>query len=317
MTDHYADDIIERRRLRRKLSFWRVLALILVLAGLAGLAAAMLPEGAIGAKSRPHVAKLRIEGTIVENEDLIDLIGKVGESEAVEGVILAIDSPGGTTTGGEAIYEAVRKLAEEKPVAAQIGTLGASAAYMIASGADHVVARQTSIVGSIGVILQYPNVTELLDTIGVDVRVIKSAPLKGEPSMVDEPAPGAEAMMRAMVLDSYQWFKDIVETRRGLSPAEVATLADGSVFTGRQALERKLIDGLGGEEAALDWLRSQGVSGDAEVVEWDAGEVTTAQLWSRAMARALGLDPAASASLDAIRQRLLLDGLISVWHVGR
>lgn len=316
MTDHFADDIIDRRRLRRKLTFWRSVALIVALACLVSIVFAMQPEEGFGAKSRPHVAKLRVEGTIVENEDLVALIDEVGETDAVKGVILAIDSPGGTTAGGEAIYEAVRRLAADKPVVAQIGTLGASAAYMIASGTDHIVARQSSIVGSIGVILQTPNVSGLLETLGVEVKSIKSTALKGEPSMTGKPVPGAEEMMRAMVLDSFDWFKGIVEERRGLSSAEITELADGSVFTGRQALDRKLIDALGGEEVARDWLSSEGVSDDLRVIEWDAGEATSGELWSQAMARIMGFGPSASASVDAIRQRLLLDGLISVWHVG-
>ena len=185
MSEHFADDIIDRRRLRRKLTFWRVAAVLVLLVGLFAIAFASVSGEEFGAKSRPHVAKIRIGGTIGMDENLIDLIDKAGKTDAVKGVILSINSPGGTTTGGEAIYEAVRKLADKKPVAAEIDTLAASAAYMIAAGTDHIVARKTSIVGSIGVLIQYPNFAGLLDNIGVDVQTIKSTPLKAEPGMFD------------------------------------------------------------------------------------------------------------------------------------
>lgn len=314
MSDHFADDIIDRRRLRRKLTFWRVAALLVVLAGLFAIAFASISAERFGPKSHPHVAKVRIGGTIGMDERLMDMLDEIRKSDAVEGVILAINSPGGTTAGGEAIYETVRKLAEKKPVVAQIGTVGASAAYMIAAGADHIVARKTSIVGSIGVILQYPNVSELLDTVGVDVHTIKSAPLKGEPSMMGKPVPGADQMMRNMVLDSFDWFKDVVQTRRDLSAAEATAVSDGSVFSGRQALANKLIDDVGGEEVSREWLKSQGVGKGLKVIEWKKPEKTSGFLFSRAMAQWLGLNLSQKTAIEALQERLFLDGLVSVWH---
>jgi len=317
MSDHSADDIIDRRRLRRKLTFWRVTVLLVVLIGLFSIAFASVSEDRFGGKSRPHVAKVRVTGTIHTDEDLMELLEKTRESAAVKGVILAINSPGGTTAGGEAIYEAVRRLAEEKPVVAEIGTMGASAAYMIAAASDHIIARRSSIVGSIGVILQYPNVSELLDTIGVEMETIKSTPLKGEPSMLGEPVPGAQEMMRDMVLDSYDWFKDIVRERRDLTVVEIDELADGSVFSGRQAVENKLIDGIGGEKTSREWLATQGVGESLQVIEWKKQEPATGFLLSRAAARWLGLDAFQKPAMEALRDRLFLDGLISVWHGAR
>jgi len=314
MSEHFADDIIDRRRLRRKLTFWRVAAVLVLLAGLFAIAFASISREEFGAKSRPHVAKIRIGGTIGMDENLIDMLDKAGNSDAVKGVILSINSPGGTTTGGEAIFEAVRKLADKKPVAAEVETLAASAAYMIAAATDHIVARKTSIVGSIGVLIQYPNFAGLLDNVGIDVQTIKSTPLKAEPGMFDTPPPGAEAMMRRMILDSYAWFKDLVKERRSLTDAELAVVADGSVFTGRQAVENKLIDAVGGEEAAREWLTSKGVAEGLKVVEWKKEEPATGLLSSVAIARWLGLDLSQKTALETLQQRLFLDGLISVWH---
>jgi protease IV len=317
MTDHLADDIIDRRRLRHKLTFWRIAAVAAALACLAVLAVLSVPDDSFGGKSQPHIAKVRIEGTIVEDEELLGILEQVAESKTVKGVIIAVDSPGGTTAGGEAIFDAVRKISASKPVVAQVGTLAASAGYMIAAATDHIVARQSSIVGSIGVLFQYPNVKGLLDKIGVDVRTIKSSPLKAEPNFFSEPPPGAEEMIRAMILDSYDWFKGLVEDRRPLSGTEVAELADGSVFTGRQAIGNKLIDEIGGEEAAEAWLTGKGLDEDLEIIEWKKPEPVTGLFWTRAVIGWLGLDPLAASPTDAISDRLFLDGLISVWHVDR
>ena len=141
-----ADDLIDRRRLRRKLTFWRVAALAIVAAGLVALSAWVYSDD-FGGAAVDHIAKVRIEGTITEDEELIKRLETIRQSSKVKGVILAIDSPGGTTVGGESIYEEVRKLAADKPVVAEVGTLAASAGYMIASASDHIVARKTSIVG--------------------------------------------------------------------------------------------------------------------------------------------------------------------------
>ena len=161
-----ADDIIDRRRLRRKLTFWRIAALLIVAAALAAAAWSFWGDGTRGIAAN-HVARIKIEGTITENEELLERLERARKAATVKGVILSIDSPGGTTAGGEAIFEAVRKLAAEKPVVAQVGTLAASAGYMIASATDQIVARQSSIVGSIGVLFQFPDVTGLMDKIGV------------------------------------------------------------------------------------------------------------------------------------------------------
>ncbi len=312
-----ADDIIDRRRLRRKLTFWRVATLLVAAVAIAVFGFWAMSDVLPG-QSRAHIAQVRIEGTIMEDEELLDRLERIEKADAVKGVILTIDSPGGTTAGGEAIYEAVRRIAEKKPVTAQVGTLAASAGYMIASASDHIVARQSSIIGSIGVLVQFPDLTGLMDKLGVRLEAIKSSPLKAEPSPFNPTTEEERAMLRAMILDSYDWFVELVTERRPLSREEVLVLADGSVFTGRQALDRKLVDALGGEEVALEWLKSKGVDGDLEILEWKPrrdGSFLIAQTFTRAIADAIGL-PASGA--DLLRElggdRLFLDGLLSVWQ---
>jgi protease-4 len=312
-----ADDLIDRRRLRRKLTFWRVAAIVIAAAAIASGAALLAADSRFGIAA-DHIAKVRIEGTITEDEDLLDTLEKIGESARVKGVILAIDSPGGTTAGGEAIFEAVRRLAARKPVVAQVGTLAASAGYMIASASDHIVARQSSIVGSIGVLVQFPDLTGLLDKLGVKVEAIKSSPLKAEPSPFNPTTEEERAMLRAMILDSYEWFIELVDQRRPLERNEVAALADGSVFTGRQALARKLVDQLGGEQEAIGWLAGKGVDGELEVIEWepeDDRSFLLSEAMAEAAARYLGVAGHGAALLAKLgAERLFLDGLLSVWH---
>jgi protease IV len=314
-----ADNWLDRRTLRRKVGFWRIAAILLaLLAGLFGFAYA---NGGFNTRaSDPHIAKIRIEGTISEDERLMALLKDAGEDEAVKGVILTIDSPGGTTAGGEAIYESVRVLAKKKPVVAQVGTLAASAGYMIAAAADHIVARKSSIVGSIGVLFQYPDISELLNKAGVKVEAIKSSPLKAEPNFFTPASEEAKSMIRRMILDSYDWFVGIVDERRPLDRTQTLALADGSVFTGRQALQNKLIDSIGGEEKAIEWLGGKGVDKELKVIEWKP-KAENAPWWlsariSDSLLEFFGLNDDARGLVGPIlRDKLLVDGLVSVWNV--
>ncbi len=311
-----ADDLIDRRRLRRKLTFWRALTVVLVALAIAGIASWFRDDG-LSAVS--HIAKVKIEGTITQDDKLLERLERIRKSSRVAGVIVQVNSPGGTTTGGESIYEAIRKIAAEKPVVAEVSTLAASAGYMIASATDHIVARQSSIVGSIGVLIQYPDVTGLMDKMGIKLEEVKSSPLKAAPSPFKPTTEEERAMVRRLIMDSYDWFVDLVAERRSLPRDQVLTLADGSIFTGRQALQNKLVDSLGGEDEAVAWLESQGVDPDLSVIEWKPSEGATGLIWSQALARtvarALGLpEPSGDVLKELGMERLFLDGLVSRWH---
>ncbi|QKD06204.1 signal peptide peptidase SppA [Mesorhizobium loti] len=313
-----ADDLIDRRRLRRKLTFWRVAAIGIVALGVIGLSAWLYGDD-LGGSSVDHIAKVRIEGTITEDEELIKRLEDIRKSSKVKGVILAIDSPGGTTVGGESIFEEVRKVAADKPVVAEVGTLAASAGYMIASAADHIVARKTSIVGSIGVLIQYPDVSGLMDKLGIKLEEVKSSPLKASPSPFKPTNDDERAMVRKLILDSYDWFVGIVADRRKMTHEQALALADGSIFTGRQGLANGLIDAVGGETEAIDWLATKGVDAKLKVVEWKDTDRRGSFLWSKSMVKtigsALGLpDYSGDVIHELGADRLFLDGLVSVWH---
>jgi protease-4 len=313
-----ADDLIDRRRLRRKLTFWRVAAIAILALGLVAIASWFYGDEFSGA-TVDHIAKVRIEGTITEDDELIKRLESIRKSDKVKGVILAIDSPGGTTVGGETIYGEVRKLAADKPVVAEVGTLAASAGYMIASAADHIVAHKSSIVGSIGVLIQYPDVSGMMDKLGIKLEEVKSSPLKASPSPFKPTNDDERAMVRKLILDSYDWFVGIVAERRKMTHEQALALADGSIFTGRQGVANGLIDGVGGETEAVDWLATKGVDAKLKVVEWKNTEKRGGYLFSRTMLRtitsALGLpDYSGDVMHELGADRLFLDGLVSVWH---
>ena len=323
-----ADEIVDRRRMKRRITFWRIVALLLLAASIAAVLWALGAFEGLSKQSSDHIARVRISGVITNDKPMLDLLEDLKDKDQVKAVILDISSPGGSTVGGEAIYEAVRELAEEKPVATSVGTLAASAGYMIAAASDHIVARRSSIVGSIGVIFQYGQVSELLDKIGVEVKEIKSSPLKAEPSPFKPASPEAQAMIDRIVQDSYQWFVGLVAERRDFTPLKARQLADGSIFTGAQGLENGLIDEIGDEETAKAWLVAEkGLSKDLEIYSWKpdrgndlypsnpAGKAATALRW---LAVQLGLAaPAAPLHelYEVLPDRLFLDGLVSMLQI--
>lgn len=314
------DMLVDRRRMRRKLTFWRAAAFVLIAGGLIG--ALVYSSGINGPSKRSsHVARLAIDGVILEDRKQLKLIEKISNANAVKGVILSINSPGGSTTGGEALYEALRKLGEKKPLVAEIRTVGASAGYMIALSSDHIVARYNSITGSIGVLFQYGNIAKLLDTVGVEMDAVKSAPLKAEPDFYSKATPEARAVLRDLVTDSYDWFVDLVAERRSLDKQNAISLADGRIYSGHRAMENGLIDAIGGEDVAISWLVAEkSVPKDLPVLNWTVEDESSDLPLQFGFARALGhgvasgLYESTGAAKGLIPWSLTLDGLLSVWQ---
>jgi protease-4 len=309
--------IADRRQLRRKLGFWRIVAVLLLIA--VGFALYRFAGGDIPANRGPQIARVTISGLIQDDTELLERLKKIQDDDKVKALIVSISSPGGTTYGGERIFKAIRAVAAKKPVVSDIRTLAASAGYMIATAGDDIVAGETSITGSIGVLFQYPQAKDLLDKIGVSLEEIKSAPLKAEPSPFHPPSDDAKNMIRNMVMDSYDWFVDLVADRRKLPRDEVLKLADGSIYTGRQALKNKLVDSLGGDEAIRDYLETRKVSKDLPVVDWEAPSKTSSFLFSQAasgLLNLLGYDdlPKGEDFQKFVTEKLFLDGLLSVWQ---
>ncbi len=297
-----ADLLADRRRLKRRLRLWQVLGL----AALIGLA--LLGGDGFGLRGdRPHIARLTVSGVIVDDIDRAEALSRLAEDDNVKALIVRIDSPGGTVVGGEDLYKQLRAVAEDKPVAAVMREIATSAAYMVALGSDRIVAREGSITGSIGVIVQTTDITELLESIGVKPEAIKSSPLKAQPNPLEPLTPEAREAVQALITDIYDMFVALVAERRGLTPEKARGLADGRVFTGRRALDLGLIDALGGETEARQWLI------DAHDLDPDL-EIRSVAIDSRRSLTGWFLE---TWGKMIVPERLRVDGLVAVWHPGR
>ena len=316
-----ADLIVDRRRIRRKLTFWRVVAVLVAIAAVVALAATARRSEVLTAGS-DYIARVKITGLIRNDQERVNSLQRLAKSRA-KAVIVHIDSPGGTTAGSEQLHSALRQVAAAKPLVVVVDGLAASGGYIAAMSADHIVAQGTSLVGSIGVLFQYPNVSELLKTIGVKVEEVKSSPLKSAPNGYEPTSPEARAAIEALVRDSYDWFRGMVRDRRKMDDDTLQRVTDGRVFTGRQGLELKLVDQIGNEQTAVDWLaKEKGLKPDTPVRDWQLksrfSDLTMLHLAGAVMLEAVGLGSFARrieewGSIRAV-ERLNLDGLLALWH---
>jgi protease IV len=309
---------IERRQLRRRVSWWRALTFIVLILLVIGIG--VYASGSPVIEQRvAHIAKVKISGLITGDDATIKLLRDVGESNA-KAAIITIESPGGTVTGSEALYDALRKLSAKKPTVAVIDGMAASGGYIAAIGTDHLIARETSLVGSIGVLFQYPDIVRMLDSIGVKVESIKSSPLKAAPSPIESATPESRAAIAALVSANYDWFKNLVKERRRMDDTHLSDVSDGRVFTGKQGVDLGLIDELGAEDQAIKWLETtKGVAKGLPVREWRPhGFAERFGLAESASAffQMLGLTESAGV-LEAVASASrshMLDGMLVLWH---
>lgn len=296
-------------RLRRSRRLWRIAAFVALAVAVVAIAARFGAEqGALGER----IARIEIVGTITTDPARLQAIADLANDPLVRAVVVDINSPGGTTAGGEELYEALGALRTSKPVVAVIRELGASAAYMTAIASDRIFSRRLSIVGSIGVLYQHVNAGKLLDTIGIDFDKVASGPLKAEPDY-DEPMTGpARESIAALVMNSYEWFVDVVAERRGLPRPEALVLADGRIVSGRVALDARLIDAIGGEAEALAWLEAERdvPAGLPVITYYPLPDNSLGGIW-----RYFGMETRSALGLPATGP-IALDGLVSLWQVG-
>jgi protease IV len=298
-----ADWLVDRRRLKRRLMWWRVVAVIGVVV------AVVAAVGRFGGfVERAHVARIDIDGLIADDTERDEALSDIAENRAAKALIVRINSPGGTVVGGEALYRRLRQVGEKKPVVAVMGELATSAAYMTAMGSDYIFAHDGTLTGSIGVILQTADLTGLLEKLGIKPETVKSSPLKAQPNPLEPFTAEAREATRKVIGSVYEMFVSMVEERRNLSRERVKAVADGSVFTGRQAKANGLVDALGGEREARAWLeqthgipqslpaRDVELRGPAEEIQDLVGGLVGKALFS---------------------ERLTLDGVVSVWHPSR
>ena len=316
------DAIVDRRRMRRKLTFWRVAAVVIAIAAVVTVAVVATPAGRGALTGRNAIARVNIEGLIRSDQERVEALERLEKSPA-PAVIVHINSPGGTTAGSEQLYDSLLRLKAKKPRVVVVEGLAASGGYIAALASDHIIAQQSSLVGSIGVLFQFPNVSELLKTVGVKVEEVKSSPLKAAPNGFEPTSPEARAALEMLVKDSYAWFRDLVKDRRHLDDAALQTVADGRVFTGRQAVGLKLIDQLGDEKTAIAWLEAEKkVAAGLPVHDFkltprfsdmtflrSAAALTLDAVGLGAMARRLE-----QAGLVQAADRFSLDGMLALWQ---
>lgn len=266
------ESILDRRRLRRSVSFWRgaaVLAVALALGAVGLVASGADDDAGGGLLARHQIARVTIEGLITEDRKQLEMLRKIASTPTVDAVVLFVNSPGGTTTGGEALFEAIREVAAKKPVVAQFGTIATSAAYIAGLATDRIFARGNSITGSVGVIFQWAEVSELMGKLGVKMNEVKSGPLKAVPSPFQPLNDAGRQTTERMVAESMGWFRGLVADRRKVDTAAIPGLEQGAIFSGREALTYKLVDAIGGEREVIDWLTgSRGVAKGLAIVDW-------------------------------------------------
>jgi protease-4 len=319
-----ADQIVDRRRMRRKLTFWRVFAVLLAICAVIGIGAAVRSPGmdVLTGQGGASIARVTITGLIRSDQDRVAAFDRLANSR-VKAVIVHINSPGGTTAGSEELHHSLIGLKSKKPMVVVVDGLAASGGYIAAIAADHIVAQETSLVGSIGVLFQFPNVGELLSKVGVSMEEIKSSPLKAAPNGFEPTSPAARAAIADLVKDSYDWFRDLVKTRRQLDDAGLDRVADGRVFTGRQGVPLRLVDELGDEQTAIAWLaKESNIDPKTPVRDYPLHDRFSDLPFLHTAAGAI-LDAAGLGALarhldewGAVQtvDRLNLDGLLALWH---
>ncbi|MEM9724426.1 MAG: signal peptide peptidase SppA [Pseudomonadota bacterium] len=262
MQDTRAEEAKARRRSGWGVWIWRGFLITLFLGTMVSALVRQAPVAG------DQIARFTVEGVITDDPKRDALLRKIAEEDNVKALIVRINSPGGTTTGGEALYASLREVAESKPVVAVMGEVAASAGYLTAVAADHVIARGNTITASIGVIFTAPNFHELLENVGISVVELKSGVRKAVPSPYTPVDPAALQFERELVDDSFDWFIGLVQDRRGLDDEALAQVRDGRVLTGRLAEKAGLVDAIGGQVEAVDWLENdQGLTADLPVVD--------------------------------------------------
>ncbi len=297
------DLLIDRRRLKRRLLFWRVLAVAAVLVCAVVIARPQLP--------RDHVARLSVSGVISDTTRQINALDSMAKDKTAKALIVSIDSPGGSVTPSEALHDAILRVAAVKPVVAVMGTTAASGGLMVAMAAPHVIAAPSSVTGSIGVILESMEFSGLLAKVGVTAEALTSGPLKDQPSPTHPLSEAGRAELKGVVADLYDQFVTIVANGRHMDKAKVLGLADGRVFTGRQALAVGLVDELGDETTARRWLASHDAISETLPVRplrspSRAGNVLTGVL-----------GPLTDALKTVLYQGLVVDAAQALWQPSR
>jgi protease-4 len=213
------------------------------------------------------VALVRVVGVIIDSTDVIEELKEYSQDSSVKAVVIRVDSPGGAVAPSQEIYEEIIKLKENKKVVVSMGSVAASGGYYISAPADKIVANAGTLTGSIGVIMEIPNVAGLMEKIGVEAQIVKSGRHKDIASAFRSLTPEEKQLLQNVLDDVHDQFITAVSDSRGINPEDIKTIADGRIFTGRMAKELGLVDELGNlQDAIMLAGELTGIKGEPEVV---------------------------------------------------
>ncbi|MBI4849108.1 MAG: signal peptide peptidase SppA [Nitrospirae bacterium] len=214
------------------------------------------------------VALVRVTGVILDSSDVIEELKEHSKDSSVKAIVLRIDSPGGAVAPSQEIYEEIKKIKEKKKVIVSMGTVAASGGYYISAPADRIVANAGTLTGSIGVIMEIPNISGLMQKIGVETQVIKSGAHKDIASIFKSLKPEEKEILQTVLDDVHDQFIQAVSEGRGIKFEQIKKLADGRIFTGRMAKEVGLVDEIGNlQDAIMLAGELTGIKGEPQVVQ--------------------------------------------------
>ena len=263
------DNFLVIQDFKKRITIWRIIAFVCLVSVIFLTTTNIFNTDKIKKFNNKYVARVSIKN-IISSTSFLESKLKGLEKDEVIAVILDIDSPGGEVVSSERLYSFFRNLAKKKPVVSVIKGLGTSGAYMVAMASDYIISRNTSTVGSIGVVLETEEITELADKIGIKFTNFKSSPLKASPNMFEKITPDVEMVTNQLIDDIYDYFLSIFIERRNIKAIEAQEIANGQVYTGRQALEFGLVDKIGGEEEAIEYLKDNNINmDDVKIYDYD------------------------------------------------
>lgn len=254
------DYLIERKRNKMQLAKWKIFSLLLIIALVVFVGKNYSSDLNIASTSLQEaevVGRIKINDIISDDLERIKNIEKIADNKKIKALIVHINSPGGSVVGSEMLYNSISKLSKTIPIAVVMGSVAASGGYMAALGGDYIIAHNGTITGSIGVLMQSAEITELAEFVGVKFTNFKSDELKANPSFTEKLTPEAYQATMDSIYEVYDYFIELVAARRNLDIEYVKKLADGRIYSGRQALDLKLVDAIGNEDTARNWLEKE------------------------------------------------------------
>ncbi len=246
------DLLLDREKLLMKMRRWKWLFFVSL-----AISTFLITKKDFAKHAKEFIARIEINGVIDHSPELLEELQAIKENKNIKALIIYVDSPGGTTYAGEELYEAIKSIKKDKPVASVMGTVAASGGYMVALATDYIVARNMTITGSIGVLSQNYELVDLANKLGIKFENFKSSPLKASPNPFEKTSEQVKIAEQQVIKDSYDLFLKMLMESRKMTQAQALQVADGRIFIGKRAKTLNLIDQIGGEQEALLWLQKE------------------------------------------------------------